>query len=86
MIKECKVLSRNPFLNIIVVDFDGLHIQMTGKIDEDAEMIFVKYEDGVATVVSKKEFDKSLEPKVDKPKKNIKIKSEIDGVENNSEL
>ena len=70
MIKECKVLSCNPFLNIIVIDFDGKTIQMTGKIDKDTKTIFVKYEDGVATISSKEDNEKSLKPKaVKKPKK-----------------
>lgn len=70
MIKECKVLSCNPFLNIIVIDFDGKTIQMTGKIDKDTKTIFVKYEDGVATISSKEDYEKSLKPKaVKKPKK-----------------
>lgn len=86
MIKECKVLFCNHYLNIIVVDFDGLHIQMTGKIDEDVDTIFVKYEKGVATIVSKKEYDKSLNAKVSKPKKNINIDSEENGEKYNSEL
>ena len=86
MIKECKILFCNPFLNIIVVDFDGLHIQMTGKIDENAKTAFVKYENGVATIVSKKDYDKTLETKIDKVKKNIKIKPEENDGENNSEL
>lgn len=70
MIKECKVLSCNPFLNIIVIDFDGKTIQMTGKIDKGVETIFVKYEDGIAIISSKEDCEKSLKPKaVKKPKK-----------------
>ena len=69
MIKECKVLFCNPYLDIIVVDFDGLHIQMTGKIDDGVDTIFVKYENGIATIVSKKECDKYLNTKVVKSKK-----------------
>lgn len=70
MIKECKVLSCNPFLNIIVIDFDGKTIQMTGKIDKAVKTIYVKYEDGIATVSSKEDYEKSLKPKaVKKPKK-----------------
>ncbi len=70
MIKECKVLSCNPFLNIIVVDFDGLHIQMTGKIDKDTEAIYVKYEDGIATISSREDYEKFSKPKaIKKPKK-----------------
>ena len=70
MIKKCKVLSCNPFLNIIVIDLDGLHVQMTGKIDKDTETIYVKYENGIATVSSEEDYEKSLKPKaVRKPKK-----------------
>ena len=85
MIKECKVLSCNPFLNIIVIDFDGKTIQMTGKIDKDIKTIFVKYEDGVATISSKEDYEKSLKPKaVKKPKKVEAIEEivESEAVEN----
>ena len=88
MIKECKVLSCNPFLNIIVIDFDGLHIQMKGKIDKDAETIYVKYEDGIATVSSKEDYEKSLKTKaVKKPKKVEAIEEivESEAVENETD-
>lgn len=88
MIKECKVLSCNPFLNSLVVDFDGLHIQMSGKIDDDVETIFVKYEDGVATVSSREDYEKSLKPKaVKKPKKVEAIEEvvESEAVENETD-
>ena len=78
MIKECKVLSCNPFLNIIVIDFDGKTIQMTGKIDKDAKTIYVKYENGNATVSSKEDYEKSLRPKAEKKTKKIKtIETEL---------
>lgn len=88
MIKECKVLSCNPFLNIIVIDFDGKTIQMTGKIDKDTKTIFVKYEDGVATISSKEDYEKSLKPKaVKKPKKVEAIEEivESEAVENETD-
>ena len=88
MIKECKVLSCNPFLNIIVIDFDGKTIQMTGKIDKDVKTIFVKYEDGVATISSKEDYEKSLKPKaVKKPKKVEAIEEivESEAVENETD-
>ena len=80
MIKECKVLSCNPFLNIIVIDFDGKTIQMTGKIDQETKTIFVKYEDGVATISSKEDYEKSLRSKVNKKLKKVKA-TETDLVE-----
>lgn len=86
MIKECKVLSCNPFLNIIVIDFDGKTIQMTGKIDEYVKTIFVKYEDGIATISSKEDYKKSLKPKPNKMAKNIEIETVKDGEKHNSEL
>ena len=88
MIKECKVLSCNPFLNIIVIDFDGKTIQMTGKIDKDVKTIFVKYEDGIATISSKEDYEKSLKPKaVKKPKKVEAIEEvvESEAVENEAD-
>lgn len=88
MIKECKVLSCNPFLNIIVIDFDGKTIQMTGKIDKDTKTIFVKYEDGIATISSKEDYEKSLRPKaVKKPKKVEAIEEivESEAVENETD-
>lgn len=88
MIKECKVLSCNPFLNIIVIDFDGKTIQMTGKIDKDVKTIFVKYEDGIATISSKEDYEKSLKPKaVKKPKKVEAIEEivESEAVENETD-
>ena len=88
MIKECKVLSCNPFLSIIVIDFDGKTIQMTGKIDKDVKTIFVKYEDGVATISSKEDYEKSLKPKaVKKPKKVEAIEEivESEAVENETD-
>ena len=88
MIKECKVLSCNPFLNIIVIDFDGKTIQMTGKIDKNTKTIFVKYEDGIATISSKEDYEKSLKPKaVKKPKKVEAIEEivESEAVENETD-
>ena len=88
MIKECKVLSCNPFLNIIVIDFDGKTIQMTGKIDKDVKAIFVKYENGVATISSKEDYEKSLKPKVVKKPKKVEAIEEVvesEAVENETE-
>ena len=88
MIKECKVLSCNPFLNIIVIDFDGKTIQMTGKINKDVKTIFVKYEDGIATISSKEDYEKSLNPKAFKKPKKVETIEEVvesDAVENETD-
>ena len=88
MIKECKVLSCNPFLNIVVIDFDGKTIQMTGKIDKDVKTIFVKYEDGVATISSIEDYEKSLKPKAAKKPKKVETIDEVvesEAVENETD-
>ena len=77
MIKECKVLSCNPFLNSLVVDFDGVHIQMTGQIDDGDKTIFVKYENGMATISSKEDYEKSLKSKVVKKPKKVETIVEV---------
>ena len=58
MIKECKVLSYNKFLNILVFDYDGKQIQITAKLDTECKTVFVKYQDGKYEVVSKNEYEK----------------------------
>ena len=88
MIKECKVLSCNPFLNIIVIDFDGKIIQMTGMIDKNTKTIFVKYENGVATISSKEDYEKSLKPKMAKKPKKVEAIEEVvesEAVENETD-
>lgn len=60
MIKECKVLSYNKFLNILVFDFNGVKIQITAKLDTECKTVFVKYKDGKYEIVSKNEYEKSI--------------------------
>ena len=61
MIKECKVLSYNKFLNILVFDFDGKQIQTTTKFDAECKIVFIKYKDGKYEIVRKKnEYEKSI--------------------------
>lgn len=60
MIKECKVLSYNKFLNILVFDFNGKQIQTTAKLDTECKTVFVKYKDGKYEIVSKNEYEKSI--------------------------
>ena len=60
MIKECKVLSYNKFLNILVFDFNGKQVQTTAKLDTECKTVFVKYKDGKYEIVSKYEYEKSI--------------------------
>lgn len=88
MIKECKVLSHNPYLNSILVDFEGMKIQFTGKIEEGTKTIYVKYENGIATIVSNDEYEKFLKPKAVKKTKKVETIDEIvesDAVKNEAD-
>lgn len=58
MIKECKVLSYNKFLNILVFDYDGTQIQTTFVLDNEAKTVFVKYKNGKYEIVNKDDYDK----------------------------
>lgn len=75
MIKECKVLSYNKFLNILVFEYGGKPIQTTVVIDADCKTVFVKYKDGKYEIVSKSEYEKSI--RNFKNKKEISVKEEI---------
>lgn len=84
MIKECKVLSYNRFLNILVFDFNGKQIQTTAKLDTECKTVFVKYKDGKYGVVSSNEYDKYIRNL--KKKKEIVISSDKNAEIDNSEL
>ena len=60
MIKKCKVLSYNKFLNILVFDYDGKKIQASAKLDTECKTVFIKREYGKYEVVSKSEYDKYI--------------------------
>ena len=86
MIKECKVLSYNRFLNILVFDFNGKQIQTTAKLDTECKTVFVKYKDGKYEVVSKSEYEKSIRNVSKKREKDIENNSEKNAEMDNSEL
>ena len=86
MIKECKVLSYNKFLNILVFDFNGKQIQKTAKLDTECKTVFVKYKDGKYKIVSKNEYEKSIRNSYCNKKKEIEINSEENTEITNSEL
>lgn len=86
MIKECKVLSYNKYLNILVFDFNGKQIQTTAKLDTECKTVFVKYKDGKYEIVSKSEYEKSIRNYNKKKEKEIEINSEENAEIDNSEL
>ena len=86
MIKECKVLSYNKYLNILVFDFNGKQIQTTAKLDTECKTVFVKYKDGKYEIVSKNEYEKSIRSFNKKKEKEIEINSEENAEVDNSEL
>jgi hypothetical protein len=86
MIKECKVLSYNKYLNILVFDFNGKQIQTTAKLDTECKTVFVKYKDGKYEIVSKSEYERSIRSFNKKKEKEIEINSEENAEIDNSEL
>ena len=86
MIKECKVLSYNKYLNILVFDFNGKQIQTTAKLDTECKTVFVKYKDGKYEVVSKNEYEKSIRSFNKKREKDIENNSDKKAEIDNSEL
>lgn len=82
MIKECKVLSYNKFLNILVFDYDGKHIQTTAVLNSDCKVVFVEYKNSVYTIVQKEEYNKYVK---NLNKKKV-IKPDICSEAENSEL
>lgn len=83
MIKECKVLSYNKFLNILVFEYDGKQIQTTSHLDGEPKTVFVEYKNGLYRIVSKNEYDKSIQENKKKEKRISKANSSVD-LDNNS--
>lgn len=60
MIKECKVISYNKFLNILVFDYNGKQIQTTHVLDNECKTVFVKYQNNKYEIVSKSDYEKYI--------------------------
>lgn len=60
MIKECKVLSYNKFLNILVFDYDGKQVQTTVILNDIPNIVFVEYKDEKYKIVNKNDYDKFI--------------------------
>lgn len=58
MIKECKVLSYNKYLNILVFQFEDKQIQTTAEIDEKCKVVYVKHKDDKYEIVTKSEYER----------------------------
>lgn len=60
MIKECKILSYNKFLNILVFEYNGRSVQITATLEPDNMTVFVRYKLGKYEIVSKSEYEKYI--------------------------
>ena len=77
MIKECKVIIQNSFSSIVL--FNDVEIQVPSSSVVDG-IAFVKYENGVYSVLNKEDCENTLKPKADKRAKKVKA-TETDLVE-----
>lgn len=78
MIKECKVLSYNKFLNILIFEYDDKQIQTTMHLDSEPKTVFVEYKSGQYKIVSKDEYDKSIQENKRKEKRIPKVNNSVD--------
>ena len=58
MIKECKVISYNKFLNILVFDYCGKQIQTTAILNENCKTVFIQLNNGKYVIVDKDNYNK----------------------------
>lgn len=77
MIKECKVIIQNSFSSIVLFNDVEIQVPTSSVVDGIA---FVKYENGVYSVLNKEDYEKSLRSKADKKSKKVKA-TETDLVE-----
>lgn len=77
MIKECKVIIQNSFSSIVL--FNDVEVQVPTSYVVDGRA-FVKYENGVYSVLNKEDYENTLKPKVVKNPKKVEA-TETDLVE-----
>ena len=80
MIKECKVISYNKFLNILVFDYDGIQIQTTAILNDESKTVFVRYQNNKYEIVSNNEYESYIheQKSKDTSKKTRKREKEMD--------
>ena len=82
MIKECKVLSYNKFLHILVFSYDEKPIQITAILDNECKTVFVDYKDSKYKIVKREEYEKYIR----NSSKRKNVKSDTCSELENSEL
>lgn len=77
MIKECKIISYNKPLHIIVFKFEEKLIQTTSDIADGTQTIYVNFNNGKYSICSKSDYEKSIPkkpiPKVRANSRKIKV-------------
>lgn len=58
MIKECKVLSYNKYLNILVFVYNDKEIQTTYICENIPNTVYVKFDNGRYRLVSRRSYEK----------------------------
>ena len=77
MIKECKVIIQNSFSSIVLFNDVEIQVPTSSVVDGIA---FVKYENGVYSVLNKEDYENTLITKADKKSKKTQA-TETDLVE-----
>jgi len=73
LIKECKIILRNK--EVIVVDFDGVCVQMPNESNNNYDSVYIKYKDG--------KYSNATEDEYKKYKTQIKKKFDITEIKTN---
>lgn len=68
MTKKCKVISNNPALKTIVVEYEGKNVQFTGESNTKDGCVYVDYKDGKYAIVDEPE-QKITNKKIDTEKR-----------------
>jgi hypothetical protein len=66
LIKQCEVLSYNPYSNVLAFKYDGLNIQITidKQLDKKVRNVYIKFENNTYTLSDEKEIEKQEKVKV----------------------
>ena len=82
MIKKCKIISYNKFLNILVFEYDKKRIQTNHILENDEKFVYVKRKGTEFEITNEDDYKKNLVEKnknnsIKNPKKEDELIDEI---------
>lgn len=78
MVKECKIIHYNKYQNVVIVDFEGIQLQLPAKLNDGAATCYIEKKDNKYFLSNEGKY--KAQNSGDKPVKDTKIIDPTKGV------